>query len=400
MRRPTTLLLLGATLAACGDPAGPGDDGPWQAVQLDNRFVHGYTGFGFDLFRALAEASPEANVFFSPTSAAFALAMTYNGAVGETQQAMARALGVNGMTRDEVNQNNLRWLQSLVNPGGRVELSLANSLWIRQGYPVVPEFIERNRAFYQAEVRELDFTSPAAVRTINDWVSQGTRGKIDRIVDGIPGNVVMYLINALYFKGDWTHQFDRRRTQDASFTRPDGSRKSVPMMSQQRSFGVLTHDRFQAVRLPYGNGRFSMVLALPREGSDLRQLYAGLDAASWAQWMESFQERSVVVSLPRFKIEWEKPLNQELVGMGMGIAFGQGPHDFTAMSPANPWIGEVKQKTYLEVNEEGTTAAAVTSVAMVDSAPPEIRFDRAFFLAIYDHATRTVLFMGQVTDPN
>jgi serine protease inhibitor len=407
MNRKSTFPALAGLLAivaaaGCKDPAGPTVDGPWHAVRLDDEFVHGYTGFGFELFRALLAEAPSSNLFISPTSAAFALAMTYNGAVGETQRAMARVLGVDGLSRDQVNRNNLRWFESLVNSGRSVELSLANSLWIRQGFPVGPSFLDRNREFYRADVQELDFGDPAAPGIINAWVAQSTRGKIPEIVDQIPVNVVMYLINALYFQGDWSHPFDRRLTRDEPFTLPDGSRKTVPMMVQDRSFRLLRGDGFSALELPYGNGRFAMVLALPDQGSTLHDFYARLEPGRWEQWMDAFQEQRVMVSLPRFQLEWESSLNEALIGMGMGVAFAAGPvpHDFTAMSPANPWIDEVKQKTHLEVDEEGTTAAAVTSVAMVTSMPPEMRFDRPFFLAIYDHATRTVLFLGQVAEPN
>lgn len=397
----TTAMLNLALLAGCADPLRPGDE-PWQAVALDEAFVHGYTGFGLELFRALSRQAPQANLILSPTSAAFALAMTYNGAAGETQQAMARVLGVETMTREEVNPNNLRWLESLTAASGRVELSLANSLWIRQGFPVRPEFLERNRTYYRAQVQELDFSSPAAATTINDWVRQNTRGKIDGIVDHIPASAVTYLINALYFKGDWTHPFDRRSTHDAPFTLPDGTQRTVPMMSQTGEFPALFDERVRAVALPYGNGRFVMLLAVPAEGATLPELLAGLDTARWAEWIAGLREQRVAIALPRFELEWESSLNDALVELGMGIAFGRGETqpDFRELSPANPWIDEVKQKTYLAVDEEGTTAAAVTSVAMVESMPPEIRFDRPFFLAIYDNATRTVLFMGQVVDPS
>jgi serine protease inhibitor len=400
MKHPLRIALLLPLLAACNDPVRPGPDGPWQAVQLDDRFVHGYTDFGFDLFRALIDEAPGENVFISPTSAAFALAMTYNGARGETAAAMAAALGVGEMTRDEVNANNLRWLESLVNTGNSVELAIANSLWIRRGFPVEADFLDRNRSFYQAHVEELDFGGPTAVPTINQWVSRNTRGRIDRIVDAIPGNVQMYLINALYFRGDWTDPFDPRRTSAEEFTRADGSTRTVQMMRADRTMSVLFADGFSAVELPYGNGRFGMVLMLPDEGVATAEVAARLGAESWAEWIGGFRDQRVVLGVPRMKLDWEASLNRALIGMGMGLAFGDGAHDFTAMSPANPWIGEVKQKTHLEVDEEGTTAAAATSVAMPTSMAPELRFDRPFLLAIHDHATRTVLFVGQITDPD
>jgi len=394
-----TITLLSVALAACNDPVKPGDDGPWQAVRLDDRFVHGYTDFGFELFRAVASESPDANVFVSPTSAAFALAMTYNGAREETADVMARVLGVQDLGRDAVNENNLRWLESLVTTGTAVELAIANSLWIRNGFPVEPAFIERNRSFYRATVEELDFSSPAAVPTINAWVSEQTRGRIPTILSSIPGNVQLYLINALFLRADWAEPFDVRRTSDAQFRRPDGSTTRVPMMRDDRSARVALSDGFSAVELPYGNGRFSMVLMLPDEGRRLADVAAPLDAERWAGLLDSFREQRVMLEVPRMRLDWERSLNSALIGMGMGLAFGHGPHDFTALSPANPWIGEVRQKTHLEVDEEGTTAAAVTSVAMPTSMPPTLRFDRPFLLAIHDHATRTILFLGQITDP-
>jgi serine protease inhibitor len=400
MKHPLRIALLLPLLAACNDPVRPGPDGPWQAVQLDDRFVHGYTDFGFDLFRALIDEAPGENVFISPTSAAFALAMTYNGARGETAAAMAAALGVGEMTRAEVNANNLRWLESLVNTGNSVELAIANSLWIRRGFPVEADFLGRNRTFYQAHVEELDFGGPTAVPTINQWVSRNTRGRIERIVAEIPGNVQIYLINALYFRGDWTDPFDPRRTSAAEFTRADGNTRTVQMMRADRTMSVLFADGFSAVELPYGNGRFGMVLMLPDEGVATAEVAARLGAESWAEWIGGFRDQRVVLGVPRMKLDWEASLNRALIGMGMGLAFGDGAHDFTAMSPANPWIGEVKQKTHLEVDEEGTTAAAATSVAMPTSMAPELRFDRPFLLAIHDHATRTVLFVGRITDPD
>jgi serine protease inhibitor len=400
MRRSIrTISLFAVMFAACNDPVKPGEDGPWQAVQLDDRFVEGYTDFGFALFRAAARESPEENVFVSPTSAAFALAMTYNGAREETAEAMARVLGVHDLGRDAVNENNLRWLESLAVTGNAVEFALANSLWIRSGFPVETAFIERNRSFYRASVEELDFGSPAAVPTINAWVSEHTRGRIPTIVDVIPGNVQLYLINALFFRADWAEPFDRRRTSEAEFHRPDGSRTAVPMMRDDRSARVAFADGFSAVELPYGNGRFSMILMLPDEGRGLAEVAETLDAERWSALVDSFREQRVALEVPRMKLDWESSLNRALIGMGMGLAFGDGPHDFTAISPANPWIGEVRQKTHLEVDEEGTTAAAATSVAMPTSMPPALRFDRPFLLAIHDHATRTVLFLGQITDP-
>ncbi len=398
-RRVIPLLLL--VLTGCGDIFGPKTD-TWKSIQLDERVVHAYTEFGLNFFDRLVTEKPDSNVFASPTSAAFALAMAYNGAAGRTAEQMARALGIEGMTLEEVNRANQEWLNALANPGQKVELSLANSIWIRQGFPVEAGFIERNKTFYRAEVQQLNFNSPAAVKTINDWVSQNTRGKIPMIIERIGPLDMLFLINALYFKADWTHQFDKQQTRSEPFRLPDGTVKSVPMMRQRKEFPYFRGEGFSVTSLPYGNGRFSMVLALPDANSNLAALYGNLTPANLERWISEL-EGGIQVALPRFTIEWEKTLNDVLKGMGMQDAFDPERSDFAGINPQmqDLHISEVLQKTYLKVDEEGTTAAAVTSVRMgPTSAPAELTFNRPFFLAIRDNATGTLLFVGQVVDPS
>jgi serine protease inhibitor len=396
----TAIALLG--LPACETVLSPAPGGEtWTKVELDERLTHAYTGFGFDLFRELRAESPERNVFASPTSAAFALAMTYNGAVGQTAEEMAIALGIEGMTRDEVNAANRAWIDALTDTQDRrAELAIANSIWYRSDWRVRDDFTQRTRDYYDAEVREM-----TTAEVINAWVEEHTNGRIDEIVQPpIPGDVVAYLINALYFKADWTHQFDARETRDAPFTRPDGSTVTVPMMWQRDAELPVRMGRvdesFDMVRLPYGNGRFSMVLALPRSDASLADVAKTLEPRSWTGWMDEFVDHEIAVALPRFEIEWESSLKTSLQALGMEIPFEAGLADFSDMfEGGGPWIDDVFQKTFLRVDEEGTEAAAVTKVVMVESAPPSLVFDRPFFLAIYDHATETVLFLGQITDP-
>jgi serine protease inhibitor len=396
----TAIALLG--LPACETVFSPAPGGEtWKKVELDERLTHAYTGFGFDLFRELRAENPEGNVFASPTSAAFALAMTYNGATGQTAEEMAIALGIKGMTRDEVNAANRAWIDALADTQDRrAELAIANSIWYRSDRRVRDDFTQRTRDYYDAEVREM-----TTAEVINAWVEEHTNGRIDEIVQPpIPGDVVAYLINALYFKADWTHQFDERETRDAPFTRPDGSSVTVPMMWQRGAELPVRMGRvdesFDMVRLPYGNGRFSMVLALPRSDGSLADVAKTLEPRSWSGWMEEFVKREIAVALPRFEIESESSLKTSLLAMGMEVPFEAGLADFSQMfEGGGPWIDDVFQKTFLRVDEEGTEAAAVTKVVMVESAPPSLVFDRPFFLAIYDHATETVLFLGQITDP-
>jgi serpin B len=409
MRSLTRLLWLAPLLlvAACGDLFGPRPGEPaWRAVQLDARITHAYTDFGLKLFGALAAEQPDSNLFVSPTSAAFALAMTYNGAANETQRAMAGVLGIADVPLDEVNRANAEWLAALANTQDRkVELALANSLWIRRGFPVHADFLERNRAFYDAEVAELDFDSPSAIGTINGWVDRSTRGRIPTIIEEIGRDDVMFLINALYFKADWTHQFDKQQTRRAPFHLPDGTQREVWMMGQKKAFPYYRGDGFGLVALPYGNGRFSMLLALPDHDRALTDLYRQLTPAALDGWIAALEDGATMpVALPRFTLEWEAELNDVLKALGMEVAFDPDRADFSAMSPAaldaGLHISEVKQKTFLKVDEEGTEAAAVTSVKMSRvSAPPMLAFDRPFWMAIRDNATGTLLFVGQIVAP-
>jgi len=395
-----TVTVAGLLLAGC-DAFGPQPPkATWTPVELDQRVTDAYTGFGFSLFRQLRSDDPDGNVFVSPTSAAFALAMTYNGAVGQTAEEMAAALGIEGMTREEVNAANRAWLDALADTQDPVaELAIANSIWYRPDRKVLDAFAGRARDYYDAEVREL-----TTAEAINDWVDEKTNGRIDEIVNAIPPNVVAYLINALYFKADWTHQFDEARTRDHPFHLPGGSTVRVPTMWQTATFPVRFGSQgepFDLLRLPYGNGRFSMMLALPRENATLADVAEALEPAAWAGWMDDFRDQEIEVGLPRLEVEWDSSLKESLGAMGMVVPFEAGLADFSDMfEGGGPWIEDVLQKTYLRVDEEGTEAAAVTKVVMMESAKPMIVFDRPFFLAIYDHATETVLFLGQITDPS
>lgn len=393
-----SLLAFAAVLGGCDRVSGPDDPAvTWSKVPLDERVTDAYAGFGFELFRNLRAETPDANAFVSPTSAAFALAMTYNGTVGQTAEEMAMALGIGHLDRETLNETNEAWLAALQDTGDPVaELAPANSVWHREDRPILDSFRELVGTHYDAEIEPI--TTAAA---INAWVDEKTRGRIDEIIQGqVPGNVVAYLINALYFKADWTHQFDEKDTRDAPFYRADGSSVRVPMMSQQGAFEMRSDPDMRMLRLPYGADRFSMILALPQESSDLGTIAERLEREQWQEWMGELEEvPDIQVRLPRFEIEWESSLVGSLKAMGMEVPFGAGA-DFSDMfgSPI-AHIEDVIQKTFLRVDEEGTEAAAVTRVSMIESAQPAITFNRPFLLAIYDHATETVLFLGQVVDP-
>jgi len=370
----------------------------------DPSLVAANTRFGFKLFSQLRQQNPSENIFISPSSVAIALAMTYNGASGETQQAMAKTLELQGMSLSALNQANANLKTSLEDPNASVQLAIANALWARQGVSFQPDFLQRNRQFYSAQVTDLDFSDPNALSTINHWVKQNTHGKITQIVDRLQPDSVMFLINAIYFKGNWTRAFDKSTTVEQPFYRQDGSQKTHPMMSQTGDYRYYETEQFQAISLPYGKKQVSMYIFLPKKTSSLSNFYANLTAKNWQQWMHEFATRQGAIQLPRFKLEYDVALKDALSALGMGIAFDSQRATFAGLSTTPTKIDQVKHKTFVEVNEEGTEAAAATSVGMVRTSirigePFTMTVDRPFFCVIRDNQSGTILFMGSVVEP-
>ena len=364
------------------------------------------TRFSFKLFSEILKqnnSQNSQNIFISPTSVAIALAMTYNGAKGETQQAMAKTLELQGISLQEINSANAALIAAVQNADDKVQLNIANSLWAKQDINFNPDFLQTNQDFYNATVTNLDFSDSGAVNAINDWVKQSTNGKIDRIVQQINSDDMMFLINAIYFKGKWTKEFDPEQTTIGPFYLAAGEEKQHPLMSQSGKYSYYENKKFQAVSLPYGNdGRLSLYVFLPSDNSSLTAFYQDLNADNWEKWIAQFRNRQGSIRLPRFKINYDLTLNDALKALGMGAAF-EPKADFSGIGD-NLALSEVKHKTFVEVNEEGTEAAAATSVGItLTSAPSEQPFqmnvDRPFFCAIRDNQTGTVLFMGSIVNP-
>jgi serine protease inhibitor len=371
---------------------------------VDARLVDANTKFGFKLFNEILKQDSKKNVFVSPSSVAIALSMTYNGASASTQQEMAKALELQGLNLQDVNQANNTLKASLENADPAIQLAIANSLWAKQGFTFKPEFIQRNQQFYNAKVTELDFAKPDSTKIINNWVKENTKGKIEQIVDQLKPDDVLFLINAIYFKGNWTKKFDKQETTNRPFYLADGSQKQHPMMSQSGKYRYYENDSFQAVSLPYGKGRLSLYVFLPRQNSNLEAFQQQLSNESWQQWMSQFSMRNGSIQLPRFKFDYDVELNNALKALGMETAFTDKAN-FTNMTPNPVAISKVKHKTFVEVNEEGTEAAAVTSVGIVATSariqdePFQMNVDRPFFCAIRDNQTGTILFMGSIKEP-
>ncbi len=357
------------------------------------------TEFGVKLLQDLRERKPNTNIFISPLSISIALTMTFNGSVGETARAMAEVLAIDMLDRNAVNRSNMTLRESLSSRGPKVEISIANSIWYRQDVELNLDFLERNRQFFEAEIASLDFAASHATEIINEWVGTNTNGKIEKIIDEIDPLTLLLLMNAIYFKGGWQDKFDKSQTREEIFYLSDGSTKPVQMMHRE---GVYPHFRganFEAARLTYGDGDISMYIFLPNQNSNLNEFLDGFNAENWKNWLPQFSPVRIdsMMILPRFKLEYEVQLNEPLKAMGMEIAFGDSA-DFSGMGHGLS-ISEVRHKTFIEVNEEGTEAAAVTVVALAESAPPVFRVDRPFFFTIYDAKTQTMLFIGIVTEP-
>jgi len=360
-----------------------------------------YTKFGFKLFSSLDEKGK--NIFISPASIAIALSMTYNGADMETKDAMAKTLEINGMTLDELNSANNQLIKSLENLDPKVELSIANSLWCRPGIEFKKDFIDRCKDAYEAEIR-----NEFILAVINGWISDKTKGKIKKALDSIPDDAILYLINAIYFKGSWTTEFDKKLTEEEDFFLSDGTKKKTPLMSQSGNYDYYRGDRFQSVSLPYGKGNLSMYLFLPDKNSSLEEFQKNLTCENWEKWMKKFNKKDGDIFVPRFKIEYSTLLNGPLSAAGMSIAFNANSADFSKMcSSKGVYISRVIHKTFVDVNEEGTEAAAVTIVEMSRESvsiqdPPDrfyMRIDRPFFFVIRDNTTGIILFMGSISNP-
>jgi len=408
MRRPIGLMLcsLSGGLMACGEPLGPITELPRELTVAERHLVQSDNRFAFKLFREIdAQDTTEGNIFISPLSVAMALGMAYNGAAGETRVAMQRALELEDLTLPDVNDSYRTLIGLLVELDPRVEFQIANSLWSRLGIEIVPSFLGLIRQYFDAEAATLDFDDPTASDRINGWVREKTRGRIEEIVPAlIPPEVIAYLINAIYFKGDWTHQFDKGRTKNAPFTLATGSQVSVPMMSHEAEVPVrfAFHDGVAVVDLPYGGGAFSMTIALPEDPGDVAALATDLGEDRWNQWITTLDSGAIEVSIPKFTLEYSTELRKVLSALGMEIAFNPDKANFDSLfaNATGAYISRVLHKTYVDVHEEGTEAAAVTVVEFRDrSGPPSIVVNRPFLFAIRERFSGAILFMGKIMNP-
>ena len=374
------------------------DEKSAQLIEADNTF-------GLEIFQRIRENSEDENLMVSPLSISLALAMAYNGADDDTKTEMENAMKLNGLTPEQVNASYKMLVDALQSLDEDVVFEIANAIFYQQGFPVKQSFLDINHSVYNAEVEGLDF-GPEAVGTINNWVAEKTHDKIMEIIKDLSPDARMVLLNAIYFYGTWAKEFDEDGTKMNRFTKTDGTILEVPMMSKEDKLEYTSNNLFSAVKLPYGTGQYNMVVMLPHESYISQDLIDELNIENWQNWSEQYNfHNNVVVNMPRFKYGFEVKLKEILKEMGMQKAFNPYDANFSKISDDPLYISKVIHKTYIDVNETGTEAAAVTAIVFENSAGPEevekiyFRVDKPFVFAITEKDTGAILFIGEVQNP-
>ena len=409
LRIRSLVAMLALAASACSDAPLSPQKTPAKITSLpraltssEQEVIAASNEFAFGLLRELNRTRADSNIFMSPLSASMALGMTMNGAAGTTFDEMRSALGFGSLPLASINESYEALIAMLraLDPG--VEFRIANSIWYREGYPVETEFLGTTQNFFDAKVQALDFASASAPGTINDWVSQSTAGRIQKMVDEIDPNTIMFLMNAIYFKGAWRAQFPKASTYKGPFMAIDGTTQTVSIMMRNGPFGHGHVAGAEVIDLPYGGGAFSMTIVLPARGTSVNALAESLTPARWSEMTAAVRDANQELHMPKFTLRWEATLNDQLQALGMRQAFIGGGADFSAMSKSRGrdlYIHAVKQKSFVDVHEEGTEAAAVTSVEIREvSAPAAVVVDRPFLFAIRERLSGTILFVGKIVE--
>lgn len=389
------LLLMGSGCSEIEDPVFDYNLKSAKVIETNNNF-------GIQLLKEVVAHEEASNLMISPASVSLALGMAYNGARTTTQDAFEEVLNYERLTSEEINEISKELIHVLVTNSKGNQLEIANSVWYREGYPVVQDFLDLNTNYFDAEVREIDFTAADALKTINDWVSDKTHGKIDKILDQLDAQTAMILLNALYFNCLWEVEFDPDDTYTAPFFPADQPVIQTEMMTLKSTVQASFSDDFGAVELPYKNEKFSMYLFLPSPDLTVDDLVEQLDGDRWKAWLEGFSEQEdFTITMPKFKFEYKRSLANDLKSMGLEIAF-TWEADFSGIGPSDLYIDDVIHKTYIDVNEAGTEAAAVTAIVFKDNAAEHsfLQLDRPFLFAITENSSNSIIFMGKVGEPS
>lgn len=362
--------------------------------------------FGFRLLNALAK-DPTQNTIISPLGVATAFAMAYNGAAGDTKTEMAKTLALGSLGDEDINRANHYLMHTLAEADPAVQTEIANALWVQKDFPINPDFRTVCESFYDASAASLDFIGDptGAAAAINSWVDKNTHHRIPVLVAAIRPDTRLMLTDAVYFKGRWSSPFKKAQTRSRPFHLLSGDSRQTAMMDQSGTYAYLENQSFQAIRLPYGNQRYAMYVFIPRKAAGLPDFIRSLDETHWTQWTSQFARRSGQIVIPKFETTYSKQLNDALKEMGMRLAFDDRRADFSRIHPYL-FISDVEHKTWVKVDEEGTEAAAATSigvsVAAIAVAPMPsfvMIVDQPFFFAITEQQSGALLFAGVVMDP-
>ena len=370
-----------------------------QVIAADNQF-------GLELFQKInASLDEPKNTMISPMSVSLALAMVYNGAEGNTKKQMEEMLHKAGLTPEDINQSYKDLVSGLASHDPKVELSISNAIFYRNAFPVKDDFKTTNRNYYDAQVSGLDFSRISeTLNTVNGWVNTKTKGKIDKIIEEVKPEDIMYLLNAIYFNGEWKYRFDTKDTQEMAFTKEDNTMIQVPSMYIEKPFNYYEHQNFELLEMPYGSGKYSMLIFLPALGKNTNDVISQMTSGNMENWISKLTEQKKKVYLPKFEFQFSNSLVDELMALGMTDAFNDAKANLSGISDAAQLvISAVMHKSYIKVDERGTEAAAVTGITVgVTSMPIDnpFRVDRPFVFAIREKDTQAILFIGKVMNPN
>jgi serine protease inhibitor len=405
MKTLFVVLGTGMALTACSDAVAPPRAAttitalPRPLTASERTLVTATGGFAFNLLRAETTRQPDSNVFLSPLSASAALGLTANGAAGTTLAAMQTVLGLEGQSMASMDTAYQTLFALLTTLDPNVDITVANAVWYDPRLSILPGFATRSQTFFNAPVTALDFSSPAAVGTINTWVDHSTGGKIPTLLASIPPTWRVFLSDAVYFSAPWRQAFDASNTHTATFYLASGATAPITLMDGHDSVAVAATAAYAAVDLPYGGGAFRMTIVLPATGVSVDAVTADLASGGWSSLIASLQPTVMEVKIPKIQLAWQDHLNTALTSMGMGVAFTDLA-DFSQLTTTPVEISDVVQKTYVSVDEHGTTAAAATGVG-ISPTVVQVPFvvDRPYVFAIRERLSGTVLFTGRIVMP-
>lgn len=397
--------ILSLLLITC-DSTGVSEEDP-QILAAKAKLAEADAGFSIQLFKEIHSNDSSSNIFISPLSVSMALGMTMNGATGNTLEEMQTTLGFSDLNQEEINKGYQSLLDQLENADESIEFDVANSVWARDGLIMKEEFRDAVQTYFEAETATKDFSDPGTKDEINDWVSEKTNERITQIVDVIAPEDVMFLINAVYFNGNWKNKFDSEETRDHEFLLDDNDYVIIDMMSQQNEASYLINEEFVMLELPYGNESFSMLFIKPgsQEMSIDELITNRLSTESLKEWTSNLNTGQVSYFIPKLELGYKRQMINDLIGLGMQQVFTESAElNNLFVEVDNLLVSSVLHKTFLKMDEEGTEAAGVTAVTVgvtsLPPPPPSVVFNEPYLMILREKSTGVIAFIGKIGDPS